>query len=504
MINHSDLTVWVNPGEVAGNGLDDDGNGWIDDINGWNFVANNNQSTNTTSNDMHGTSVAGVAAAKGNNGIGVVGASYNSKVLSARIFEGTGVASDANIASALYYAAGRRANGTGTWKSADVLNNSWGGGASATVINNALTYATTAGRQGKGAPVLIAAGNEYGLVSEPALQSLNIPGVIAVGASNNKGQRSDYSNFGSAVDLSTPSSDGRTGYLAIDTTDRPGTAGYDPSDYTGTGANGFGGTSSATPFASGIAALTMARADQLSIVMTPAQLRAYLRNNTDIVGTELYNLTTGRNDDFGFGRLNAASAVSNLGKAEISVMSVSSEILSGATTVNAGAAAIDTVLDVAFRIRNQGTSTLNLTSLTVANGAFTVLSGFGSSSLGLGAGTTFVLRFLSSTLGNFTSAVTIGSNDADESTFTFNVSATAVPPSIAGNVFEDWDGDGVKDAADVGINGATVYLDANNNGSLDASLELPRSLNRRQDRWSMLGLPLRLWQSVRQQALSQI
>ncbi len=430
--NHPDLTVWVNPGEIAGDGIDNDGNGWVDDVNGWNFVSNNNQSTNIDATDEHGTSVAGVAAAKGNNGLGVAGASYNSKVLSAKIFQGTAVASDANIASALYYAAGRKANGSGTWKAADVLNNSWGGGASSSVINAALTWATTSGRQGKGAPVFIASGNEFGAVSEPALQSLNIPGVFAVGAINNKGEKSDYSNFGPAVDLVTPSSDSRSGYLAIDTTDRVGSAGYDPSDYTGTGANGFGGTSSATPLASGIAALTLARADQLGVTLTPAQLRSYLRNNTDIVGASAYSMSTGRNDNMGWGRLNAASAVSNLNKPEISVISTTTDLVSGTSNVDFGTTVVNGTIDVTLRIRNQGTLPLTLSGVSVSGASFTVQSAPASTTLALGAATTFVLRYAPTAAGPFNGTVTIGSNDSDEGSFTFTVSGTTGTASSTG------------------------------------------------------------------------
>lgn len=134
--DHPDLNLWANPGEIANNGIDDDNNGWIDDIRGWNFVSNNNQAGPTTSLDTHGTAVAGVAAAMGDNAVGVTGASYNSRVSSARIFQGNSVASDANIASSLYYMAGRTANGLGTWKSADLVNNSWGGGGFSNAVSS--------------------------------------------------------------------------------------------------------------------------------------------------------------------------------------------------------------------------------------------------------------------------------------------------------------------------------------------------------------------------------
>ena len=465
--NHPDLAIWTNPGEIAGDLIDNDGNGWVDDINGWNFVSNNNQSGNTTADDMHGTSVAGVAAARGDNSLGVTGAAYNAKVISARMFEGALVASDANIAGALYYMAGRTANGLGTWKSADLVNNSWGGGGNSAAINAALTYGTTQGRLGKGTPYLFATGNGFGAVSQPAVQSLNIPGVFAIGATNNGGIRSDYSNFGPAVDMVTPSNDTRAGYLAIDTTDRVGADGYAAGDYTGTGATGFGGTSSATPLATGITTLAMAQADVLGVVMTPAQLRDYLRTNTDLIGGATYDPATGKNLEFGFGRLNAASAVSNIGKAEISVLSSTTDLISGTSTVSGANTFVGESFDMTFRVRNQGTTPLNLSSLAVAAGPFTVQTGLGSSTLGIGGATTFVLRFAPTAGGTFTRTVTIGSNDANEGSFTFNVSAQGVAPSIGGTVFEDWDGDSAVDPQDIPRAGRSVFLDTNNNGTLD-------------------------------------
>ena len=69
---HPDITanVWHNPNEIAGNGIDDDGNGYVDDVSGWNFV----NGTNSPVDDVgHGTHCAGIIAAVGNNGIGVIG-----------------------------------------------------------------------------------------------------------------------------------------------------------------------------------------------------------------------------------------------------------------------------------------------------------------------------------------------------------------------------------------------------------------------------------------------
>lgn len=467
-IDHPDLNNWVNPGEIAADSFDNDGNGWADDVNGWNFVSNNRNSQHTTPIDMHGTSVAGVAAARGDNGLGVTGASYLSKVSSARIFEGTSVASDANIAGALYYMAGRTADGLGTWDSADVVNNSWGGGANSAAINAALTWGTTQGRQGRGVNFLFATGNDYGAVSQPALQALNIPGVIAIGATNNKGTRSDYSNFGPAVDVVAPSNDLRAGYLAIDTTDRIGVDGYDPGDYTGTGANGFGGTSSATPLATGITALVIARAESMGVDLSPAQMRDYIRTNTDLIGGAVYDINTGKNLEYGYGRLNAASAVANLGGPEISVVTTTTEIFKDGS-LNLGTAFVDEYIDFTLRVRNQGTSPLDMSSLSLSAGPITILSALGSPILDIGQATTFSVRFAPATGGLFTQIVTIASNDADEAAFTFQLTATGIAAVVSGMVFEDWDGDNELDSIDTLLPGSVVFVDGNNNGILDAS-----------------------------------
>ncbi len=79
-IGHEDLAIWANPGESGGgketNGIDDDGNGYIDDYQGWDFGDNDNDPS-PGSNDSHGTAVAGVAGAIGNNAIGVAGSALS-------------------------------------------------------------------------------------------------------------------------------------------------------------------------------------------------------------------------------------------------------------------------------------------------------------------------------------------------------------------------------------------------------------------------------------------
>jgi len=149
--SHPDLSpnLWTNPGEIAGNGVDDDGNGKVDDVHGWDFVRNTSDTNPIGGVDSHGTSVAGVAAALGNDGVGVAGACQRCRILPVKIFHGSSFAGDSVAAEAIRYAA----------RHADVLNNSWGGATPSSAISSAIELSVTSGRGGKGTPALFAAGN---------------------------------------------------------------------------------------------------------------------------------------------------------------------------------------------------------------------------------------------------------------------------------------------------------------------------------------------------------
>jgi subtilisin-like proprotein convertase family protein len=459
---HPDLDVWTNPGETAGNGIDDDGNGWIDDIHGWNFVFGTNQSE-PQGTDAHGTSVAGVAAARGNNNLGVAGAAYRSQVISIKMFDGNNTASTANIAAALRYAAGITANGLGTWNAGDLVNNSWGGGGSSAAINNALIDGTTIGRNGIGATYLFASGNSGAAsVSQPAAQSANIPGVIAVGATTNQGVRSNYSQYGTPLDLVAPSNGGT---LAIDTTDRTGADGYASGDYTGTGGTGFGGTSSATPLSSGIAALALAQADVVGVTIRPAEMRSLMRNNTDLIGGVTYDINTGKHIQYGFGRINAQALLSGIGNAEISVVNTTNELPSG-SVVDLGSVLSGQFVETDLRIRNQGTQDLRISTIDVP-APFSVVN-FTPATLTLGQSLVIRVRFTAGLPGTFAEDMIINSNDADESAFRIRLTGVSVPARISGSVYEDFNNNAAYDIFERGVSGGGfVYLDTNNNGNFD-------------------------------------
>jgi len=265
--------------------------------------------------DNHGTAVAGVATADGNNGIGVSGIAPGCRLMPIRLVGNA--QTDAMEAQAFRHAAN---NG------AAVISNSWGptDGAGAVplpgIVRAAIDHATTNGRAGLGCVVFFAAGNGNESVSAPATLDgyASYDRVIAVAASNDNDVRSAYSDFGPEVDVCTPSNDTAPGHRGIFTTDRMGNVGYNPPappnvdpagaavNYTGT----FGGTSSAAPLAAGVAALMLSIAPNLTREQVQYVLEATADKidaaNADPVGR--YQ-ATGHSQWYGYGRVHALDAV---------------------------------------------------------------------------------------------------------------------------------------------------------------------------------------------------
>ncbi|MEK6280495.1 MAG: S8 family peptidase [Acidobacteriota bacterium] len=219
-VNHEDLrdNVWTNPGEVAGNGVDDDGNGLVDDINGWDFAHNDGSVFDYTAPsyppaqdysgdvDDHGTHVAGTIGATGNNGIGVVGVNWQVSLMSLKFLTGEGEGTSVDLLKALGYAKSMRElwTSSGGTKGANlrVLNNSYGGDGSSQAELEAIRALGAAGIL-----FVVAAGNE-GLNNDmfPVYPSSYIStNLISVAASSGGGIRASFSNSGPAtVHLAAP------------------------------------------------------------------------------------------------------------------------------------------------------------------------------------------------------------------------------------------------------------------------------------------------------------
>lgn len=142
---HPDLAanMWRNPAETPANGIDDDGNGYVDDVFGADVIT---PAGDPMDDHGHGTHVAGIAAAAGNNGVGGVGVAFNAKIMALKAAQYSGVLAASDIAEAIQYA---------TAKGADVINMSFGGPAQSQVVEDALVVAF-------GQAVLVAAaGNDW-------------------------------------------------------------------------------------------------------------------------------------------------------------------------------------------------------------------------------------------------------------------------------------------------------------------------------------------------------
>ncbi len=285
-------------------------------VAGYDYGDNDSNPDDNSSDPGHGTACAGVAASR-NNSIGAVGIAGGCSIMPLKVANSAGSMFFSAIQNAIYHAAD---NG------ADVISMSLGAAISTdSATDAALLYAYNAG-----CTILAATGNENAsTISYPAINQY----VIAVGAASPCGERKRSSassadvNPGVATDpngytcdgerwwgsnYGTTSQDARTavdilGPTILPTTDLLGSAGYDASDYSGF----FNGTSCATPYVAGVAALVISKNPSY----TPAQVRDALTTTAeDVTGVES---GSGWDRYSGYGMVDAAAAVGGGGSTPV-------------------------------------------------------------------------------------------------------------------------------------------------------------------------------------------
>lgn len=266
-ITHPDLApvIWTNPGEIPGNGIDDDNNGYIDDVNGYD-VANGDNNPNPdapASSYDHGTHVAGIAGAATNNNQGIASIGHNLTILPVKATNSPSFVTHGYEGVMYAVAAG-----------AHVINMSWGGGGSSTTAQNIIAYAAN-----QGIVLVAAAGNDnVSTVFYPAGYNQ----VISVASTTFGDSKSSFSNFGSWIDISAP---GSAIYSTV-----PG-GGYQTKQ----------GTSMASPMVAGLAGLMLSLNQSLS----PEDIKTCILSTADNIDVANPSFI----GQLGAGRINAFQAM---------------------------------------------------------------------------------------------------------------------------------------------------------------------------------------------------
>ena len=265
-LNHPDLAgaIWTNPGEIAGNGRDDDNSGIVDDVHGANMFDHSN---NVNDDHGHGTHVAGIVAARQGNGVGGSGIAPGAQVMPVKVLDSSMGGNTDTLSLGIRYAVDRGAK---------IINVSINTDSPTESVKSAVRYAGE-----RGAIVVASAGNNGRDIdvtpSYPA--SLADPAVLAVGAQTAEGTLWQLSNTGTlSVDLAAPGA--RIASTAM-----------------GSAYQSRSGTSAAAPFVAGSLALLSAARPDLSM----AALRQAI--------TETTQQTSLLTSLLGGGRLDVAAAM---------------------------------------------------------------------------------------------------------------------------------------------------------------------------------------------------
>jgi subtilisin family serine protease len=276
-VSHPDLefNIWENPGEIPGNGVDDDGNGFADDVSGWNFFTDDNQvgpDASLGSFLNHGTHVAGTIGAVGDNGVGVAGVAWDCEIISIRIFgnqEGRIIASSSDTVASINYALALKRAGVNI----RVINASWGGPSDSRTLHDAIAVAGEAGIS-----FVCAAGNAGSNVDNSASAFFpagwrDLPSLISVASVDRNDNIATSSNFGKlSIGVGAPG----VGVLSTITSEGYGI---------------LSGTSMASPHVAGIVALLATHEPGLS----PAAIRQRVESTAEpIVSLATRTISAGR------------------------------------------------------------------------------------------------------------------------------------------------------------------------------------------------------------------
>ncbi|MFC1483112.1 S8 family serine peptidase [Candidatus Margulisiibacteriota bacterium] len=265
---HDDIdgNMWTNAVELSGsNGIDDDGNGYVDDKYGWDFA---NDDNDPSDDNGHGTHVAGIIGAEGNNSTGIAGVCWDTQIMAVKPLGSGGSGYYSNVALAIYYAVN---NG------ADVLNHSYSGPESGTLVRDAIKYAYD-----RGVISCAASGNDGrtgGITDIPA----RYDEVVTVGATSPNATVASFSNQGKEVDVVAPGA----GIYSLGI--------INDGDY-----QEMRGTSQATPHVAGLAALILAKFGY----MTPESCKDIIVRGAVPLGPNEYS------ESYGHGIINMFNSLS--------------------------------------------------------------------------------------------------------------------------------------------------------------------------------------------------
>lgn len=294
---HPDLKnrLWINDGEIANDGIDNDNNGFVDDYYGFNFAA---QVVGGDPSDVydfggHGTHTSGTIAAENNNGIGVSGVAGGSnrsdgvRIMMMRLGDDRGSNSIYNPAPSFIYAADM---------GAVISSNSWGGGGYDQSLVDAINYFVKEAGSARGALngglVVMSSGNSSSSFID---YRSNIEGVMMVSATNHNDQRAWYSNYGTWVDISAPGGETSTNSQGVLSTLPNNRYGF------------YQGTSMACPHVTGVAALLASKS--YATGLTNKELFEAIKNSADPID----DLNQNYSGLLGSGRINAAAALDLVG-----------------------------------------------------------------------------------------------------------------------------------------------------------------------------------------------